>query len=1306
MKAKRWGTILLLLVFITGLPVTSRATEEKEFGIGSFIIPMDSIYQDNSDGGMLEAYGMVFDLLQNDITVHWILNEDKTSVDGADVVIEDTTLNASEAVVASYQSGVVSPLVFPGDDSYQSITYAGAPFVIDAGDAAAAKVIIDSANWSAVDVHQAQVPFSAPVYKEMHGTPPRIALMDSDETGTGNVEFLESYLRLAGICTDVYDVLTPNDIRDGKLMEPRTNAAGEKIDSNGAVTIDSKEYVYYDFLWAPHWAGYEISPYNTDDDNSGAMDVEEIVAKVREFLEDGNGLLAECASIEVFEHSDNGHFLSDKGFAQNGGWNDTGHLVYHDATTPNAQIGDLDYAPEGGHLHNWRPFQYGDDTFVSMEDGKTIQYMKDNLDSPQTSGIVTFGNDSVYNDTVTRFTMDTGADDDAATLDDNWDYYVGGYVDGNTDKGYAVYLGGHKYATCGGGKKGGGDAVYNKHEIEMEFKDDIPGGLDFWIDLQHAGGDWTGEMQVLAGGAIAGDHVYSSGGVDIFKLDLSQAEIKNKKVEKIYYENLTDSELVIDRIKVRWENGDPGAFKKHKDKDDKNTNYDDNAGVVSDTTVVFDPGVTLAAVPGETTGEDAGASSGCTANSDCSPINVAGVRYVLNTLFNIKYQLRSVEYARAGVVVDANNNGYYGTFEYPSYTGHFRKVDTSVDPADSSYVLWDLGDPTQNLIKEARAGNNQVDSSDNLVIGADGDPVPDSSARQVFTGKEDSGAWSFTDFDVYSLSYLRSKLDVTPDNDDDTDEKAVIERLRGKVWDPDANAGSGAWVENPGNRMGAVEHSVPAVATFNSYTGYEMEYDSTSGGLIRVGTDTDGDGQNDSFVRRKEVAYVGDLSGMLHAVDTATGNELWAYVPSNLLDKLQNDRADENAVEDFAAVDSSPMIHDVYVPIEIDHDDNAATPDITVHAWRTVLVCGEGKNGGGVFAIDVTDPEEPRLLWEVADSSMGDTERLSVGKLKNPVYKEDASGNTVYMEDASGNQITDADGNPIPVVEEFSLQYVAYAATSWPPNATGTGGIKVFCYDMMDGSIIWTFSEEYDTSVNGIPGPVTTFDKNRDSFVDMLFVGDNQGRMWQLDPMTGDSAYGTCTDTAGNTKTVPLHFAGSKRPITHSPVVGRRDEEVVVIFGTGGADWADTSIQHYVAAVSATSHNPTGQWCTDGAGLVKWKEWLAAGEKVYAAPVAAGDMCYFTSATGSLNSSDPKNDLSGSGFMYGLSIGETDDSQRQKFRSPLDAKNRGALYIRDGNVHGTTVDGSAIKRDESGNIDDSASGIDVGIRSWRVIDLE
>jgi len=431
MKTKNYIISLLLLVFAS-FPLLVQA-EEVNFPAGSLIIPMDSVYQEEADGGLLEAYGLVFYLLQHkntddehDITLYWIINQKKVDIYDSDFVIE--VVSGGAVAVAYDHDGTTSPLSYKTGDGTHKVSYTGGPFIVSEEDAARAKLLINDSNWSAVEVHEATVPFAAMVHQELRGTPPRIALMnDSEDTTKGNAEILESYLRLAGICTDVYDVVTPCQIRDGILEDED-----------------------YDYLWAPHWEGYK--KYGKDDDicshdtDDVVPEVEEIVLKIKEFLIDGKALLAECASIEVFEHSENGHFLTDKGFGHNDGTDDPNRIIYNDMISPYSQVGDYEFDPEGGHLHNWRPFQSGDSYNLSDYGG-----------DPDVSGGA-----SVYNDTVTRFVID----------DTEWDYYVGGRAFGDTNNGYVLYLGGHKYAKCDASTT---EVIVTAevHIMEFEFEKDL-----------------------------------------------------------------------------------------------------------------------------------------------------------------------------------------------------------------------------------------------------------------------------------------------------------------------------------------------------------------------------------------------------------------------------------------------------------------------------------------------------------------------------------------------------------------------------------------------------------------------------------------------------------------------------------------------------------------------------------------------------------------------------------------------------------------------------------------------------------------
>lgn len=1141
--------IIIAIFMFSCLPLTVLAAE-KNFPAGSLIIPMDSFYQPEDDGGILEAYGLVFYLLkhmtegEHDITVYWIINQEKTNIGGIDFVIEDLTLEVGGTAVKRYDhAGGTSNLTFNTGDSFQKISYSGAPIIVDGINAAEAKTIINQSKWSAVDVHEAQVPFKAPVYREMHGTPPMIALMNNkeDKTGSGNAAILESYLRLAGICTDVYDIVTPNEIRDGIL----TSEDG------------------YDFLWVPHWEGYKA--YSKDDDGNGRDDVEDIVIKIKEFLENGNGLLAECASIEVFEHSENGLFLSTKGFGHNEGTNDPDTIILNDVTTPNAQVADFIYEPEGGYLHNWRPYHSGDNYKLTP--------------TPDVSG----GN-SEYRDTVIRFTID----------DTGWDYCVGGYAYGNTNYGYVTYLGGHKYAGCSGSVEV--DVEPNIHTLEFKFKKDTSDEEFTFLVKYDSGFETTVTCNALDDPltAIAGDPL---------EIAFTTASVDKKELQDVTFRNNGASSITIDSITISWTNGDGDQkIKKITDKKTDDKLYD-GPEVVSGAELV-PPDFTTFNIEAGSGGE----SAGCTNNDDCSWNNIAGVRYILNTLFNIKFQISNHEYVRAAPIV-AYPYLYQGSFEYPSYKGHFRRYNVTSDTGDPESADWDT---------------------------ADGHILDDDN-RNIFTAAQDDvdGGWSKIEFAVENINNLRLLLDVTPENNDDTDEEAVIERVRGKDW----NSNTAQWEDQGGNKLGGIEHSAPVIVDGNS----------------RIGTN------------RIETAYVGDLYGMLHAIETETGDEKWAYVPNNLLGKLQNDRTDENAPQDFAAVDGSPSAVDIYYD----------PPNIegTAKQWRTILVCPEGYGGKYIFALDITDPDDWSVLWELTDAEapgggMGHAYRVSLDKVKWPIKDPET-------EEIIG----------------YETKWMLFVATGFAGIAEEHGGINIFAFNIQTGEKLWHFSQMYADSVNDIPGDVTLFDLDDDSFVDRVYVGDLNGRMWELDAVTGKNPNGF-DESEG--KEIPLWNAGVGNPVLVSPSITRINNSVIVVFGTGGADWAADDQSYYIYAVKATNKQETPSY-ESGAGTLYWEVELSVGEKVWSGPTIAGDNVYIATSTGTMETADPREDTSsGTGKLYAYKL----EDGSQSWNEPLEiGKTRGSIFVNKNHAYMTTV-ANEIVQVGNGNFIQSSTN-NVALRSWQ-----
>jgi type IV pilus assembly protein PilY1 len=254
---------------------------------------------------------------------------------------------------------------------------------------------------------------------------------------------------------------------------------------------------------------------------------------------------------------------------------------------------------------------------------------------------------------------------------------------------------------------------------------------------------------------------------------------------------------------------------------------------------------------------------------------------------------------------------------------------------------------------------------------------------------------------------------------------------------------------------------------------------------------------------RASAVYVASNDGMLHAFNAETGKELWAYVPEIVLPQIYK-LADPNYGQNHQYfVDGTPEVGDVC--------PSAPTTPCTGAQWKNILVGGLNRGGKGYYALDITDPANPALLWEFTNANMG----YSYG---NPRITKLKTGQWVVL------------------------------LTSGYNNADGVG--HLFVLDAYSGALIRTI----DTSA-GTPGTPsglarisaysTTADTN--NMTSAVYGGDMLGNLWRFD-INGDIG------AAGYDAQLLVTFvdgSGSRQPITAKPVVTTVDGKPVVYVGTG-----------------------------------------------------------------------------------------------------------------------------------------------------------
>lgn len=233
------------------------------------------------------------------------------------------------------------------------------------------------------------------------------------------------------------------------------------------------------------------------------------------------------------------------------------------------------------------------------------------------------------------------------------------------------------------------------------------------------------------------------------------------------------------------------------------------------------------------------------------------------------------------------------------------------------------------------------------------------------------------------------------------------------------------------------------------------------------------------YANRRRVVYVGANDGMLHAFDAGrgrgadvggvagapasagTGAELFAYVPDAIYRELPELPAQDYGHEYY--VDATPRIGDAFVGGD----------------WRSVLVGGLGRGGQGIYALDVTEPDDideasadEAVLWE-----FGEAQDPDIGyTYSSPLIVRLHNGRWAAL---FGN---------------------GYNNSAPDDRASPTGQASLFVVDLETGLLVAKLGTGAgSTGTPNALAPPTAVDLDNDDVVDLVYAGDLEGNVWKFD---------------------------------------------------------------------------------------------------------------------------------------------------------------------------------------------------------------
>jgi type IV pilus assembly protein PilY1 len=278
---------------------------------------------------------------------------------------------------------------------------------------------------------------------------------------------------------------------------------------------------------------------------------------------------------------------------------------------------------------------------------------------------------------------------------------------------------------------------------------------------------------------------------------------------------------------------------------------------------------------------------------------------------------------------------------------------------------------------------------------------------------------------------------------DSTEKDQIINYIRGAVDYNDEDLDSNTSEERPW-KLGDIFHSTPVLVPPPFLTSTDSTYNTFK----------------TTNASRATILLAGANDGMLHGFRESDGEELWAFIPPNLLDQLKNLKVLTGNRDYY--VDASPVVADVK----------------TGGTWKTIAIFGERRGGNKYYALDITDTSNPQYLWSFGDTNLGETwSDPAIGKVK--------------MADGSDKWVAFVGGG-------FDSSHSNY-------NLLNKMSEAFFVIDLSNGAKLWeyynaTLSTDDRQYMNfSIPASPTAVDLNNDGYIDRVYIGDVGGQLWKFD---------------------------------------------------------------------------------------------------------------------------------------------------------------------------------------------------------------
>lgn len=242
------------------------------------------------------------------------------------------------------------------------------------------------------------------------------------------------------------------------------------------------------------------------------------------------------------------------------------------------------------------------------------------------------------------------------------------------------------------------------------------------------------------------------------------------------------------------------------------------------------------------------------------------------------------------------------------------------------------------------------------------------------------------------------------------------------------------------------------------------------------------------------VIYSMTNQGLLHAFDATTpvlrngnsngGEELFSFIPRELLINLPALETNTVGGDHIYGLDGGMTVW---------HEEFANSNDGIVNNGESVyLFIGMRRGGEHYYALDISNYQDPRLLWQISSGDPGfnnlaqSWSRMSLVTLYDDAYPDNRRSSLVFGGGYDQPRLDDRD------------------------RRRTSSGNAIYAVDALSGDLIWSVSNSGATETDAnmrfaLASDLKVIDSNGNGFADRIYAGDLGGQLWRVDINDHDS---------------------------------------------------------------------------------------------------------------------------------------------------------------------------------------------------------